>query len=447
VGRGDRVAVLSENRVEYVELFVAAAKLGAIAACLNWRQAAAELAWCVQLVEPRLALVSSRYRAAFAPVEAGVPVIGFDEGYETALAAARNAPPDADPQPEDGLVILYTSGTTGLPKGALVSQRAMVAREVILRADRGLDGEDAFVAWSPLFHMGAVDPVLGTLMRGGKVIVMDGFDAVRLAGIVAGERIGHLTVVPGTVDALIDALKRQGVKPAGVKAAGAMADLVPPHRLAELTALLGAPYCNTFGSTETGPTPACRALLPPGIVPTRLAKQQSSLCELRLVDSEGRDVADGEPGEAWVRTPALFSGYWAAPEANAEAFAGGWYRMGDVLVRNPDGTLDFVDRRKYLIKSGGENIYPAEIERALLASPRIAEAVVVRRPDVRWGEVPVAFVVPADAALTPEDVLAACRGRIAAYKLPKEVRFVASGDLPRNASGKVERRQLEALVR
>jgi fatty-acyl-CoA synthase len=143
----------------------------------------------------------------------------------------------------------------------------------------------------------------------------------------------------------------------------------------------------------------------------------------------------------------LFSGYWGAPEATANDFRGGWFHLGDVFIRNPDATYDFVDRRKYLIKSGGENIYPAEVERVLLAQPRVADAVVVRRPDARWGEIPVAFVVRRDEALTADEVLAACRGMIANYKLPKEIRFVADADLPRNTTGKIVRHELEQRLR
>jgi fatty-acyl-CoA synthase len=180
-----------------------------------------------------------------------------------------------------------------------------------------------------------------------------------------------------------------------------------------------------------------------GVVPERLSKVQSSLCELRLVDEQDRDVPDGEPGEALVRGPSLFSGYWGADDINAEVFRGGWFHMGDVFRRNPDATLDFVDRRKYLIKSGGENIYPAEIERVLLMSPHIETAVVVRRQDARWGEVPVAFVVRRTEALTADDVIALCRGKIAGYKMPKDVRFIADADVPRSTSGKVKRHELE----
>jgi acyl-CoA synthetase (AMP-forming)/AMP-acid ligase II len=308
-------------------------------------------------------------------------------------------------------------------------------------------GREAFIAWTPLFHMGAADQTLATLMLGGKVIVMDGFDAAALVAATARARIGHLTVVPGVVDRLIEELKRSGVRPAGVRVVGVMADLVPPALLAELTGLIGAPYGNTFGSTETGMPPASRGLIPPGVAPASLAKTQSSFCEIRLVDPDGAEVPDGTPGEMTLRGPTLFSGYWAAAATNAEEFRGGWFHMGDVFVRHPDGTLDFVDRRKYLIKSGGENIYPAEIERAILALPGVADAVVVRRADARWGEVPVAFVVRADNTVDEAAVLAACRGRIAGYKLPKSVLFVTETDLPRSTSGKIQRHLLEERLR
>ena len=147
-----------------------------------------------------------------------------------------------------------------------------------------------------------------------------------------------------------------------------------------------------------------------------------------------------------MRGPTLFSGYWQAPEANADDFRGGWFHLGDVFVRNSDGTLDFVDRVKYLIKSGGENVYPAEIERVIREDPRVAEVVVVRRADPRWGEVPVAFVARHDDDLTAADLHARCRAALAGYKQPKDVRFIPLDAFPRSASGKVQRHQLERLL-
>jgi acyl-CoA synthetase (AMP-forming)/AMP-acid ligase II len=448
IARGDRIAVLSENRSEYVEVELAAAKLGIITACQNWRQADGELAHCLRLVEPRLIVVSERHAATFRRIDHGAPqALVFGDDYERALAHAGDPlePPHLA-EPEDGLIILYTSGTTGMPKGAVISHRAMVARTLIGALDRPMEREDSYLAWTPLFHMGSTDYVYSTLLRGGKVIILDGFQAEAMARIVASERLGWLHLNSAVIERLIAQMRKDGLTPRGAKMVGVMADLVPRAMIAEVTTLMDAPFANTFGSTETGPVPASKGSIDIGVVPERLSKVQSSLCELRLVDEHDRDVPDGEPGEALVRAPSLFSGYWRAPEVNAEVFRGGWYHMGDVFRRNADGTLDFVDRRKYLIKSGGENIYPAEIEGVLLASPRIANAVVVRRTDARWGEVPVVFVVARDGQLAAEEVIALCRGKIAGYKVPKDVRFVADDELPRSTSGKIKRHELESRL-
>ncbi len=444
VGQGDRVAILSENRLEYLELFLAAAWIGAIVACQNWRLAEPELAHCLALVEPAAVLVSERHAGRLAEMNTVIRTrLTFGPEYE-AVVTGNNALGSPDRlDPECPLLILYTSGTTGLPKGAVISHRAEIARNMVLRAEFGIAAEDAFVAWSPLYHMGAAEFSLGTLMAGGTVFVVDGFDPARLAEIVATERLGWLLLMPGMVGRFSGEMKRAGIRPKGVKVCGVMADLVPPPEIAEVTTLLGAPYANTFGATETGCPPCSSNLIPVGVAPTRLSKQQSPFCEVRLVDAEDREVADGAPGELCMRGPTLFSGYWRAPETNAKDFRGGWFHMGDVFVRNPDGTLDFVDRVKYLIKSGGENIYPAEIERILLQDTRVADAAVVRKPDSKWGEVPVAFVARRDETVTEDELRQLCRVQLAGYKQPKEIHFIPFEAFPRSASGKIQRHELE----
>ncbi|MGE4336952.1 MAG: class I adenylate-forming enzyme family protein [Pigmentiphaga sp.] len=444
VARGDRIAMLSENRSEYVEMMLAAALLGATAACQNWRLTPAELSHCVAVIRPKLIMVSER----FAPVLQQLPAISvFSLGaeYEYALARAASAPPSAG-QAEDGLLILYTSGTTGLPKAAVISQRALLARSYIQAVDRPTDPSAAFIAWTPFFHMGATDPALGTLTRGGKVVLVDGYQPQVILHTVQHDHVGHLTVVPGVAERFLRALVESGCTPRRVDVVGAMPDLIAPRVVAELTRRLNAPFCNTFGSTETGSPPASKGLIDIGVVPTDLAKTQNSLCEVRLVDDAGHEAGVGVPGEVVLRGPSLFSGYWEGEEVNAQVFRNGWYRMGDVFLRRPDGCLEFVDRKKYLIKSGGENIYPAEIERAILSLDGVAEVVVVRRPDETWGEVPVAFIVKNDPKLTADAVLERCRQTIGSYKLPKDVRFVDAESLARNVSGKVERKALEILL-
>ncbi len=419
VRKGDRIAVLSENRSEYIELELAAAKIGAIVACCNWRQAKEELEYCIDLVDPKLLVVSERFSSSLTPTTyRNREMISFGVQYEAALERIDPTPSHFDVSGEDGLIILFTSGTTGLPKAALISNRAMVMRSFTLKIDIAPDifRQKTYLAWTPFFHMTAADFTFAALMNGGKVIVNDGFDPKRFVDSIVGQTVGNLVLLPGMIDRVIDELKASGRRPLSVQTAGIMADLVPPAQIAEITTLLQAPYRNTFGSTETGSVPAGTNLIPIGITPSNLSKYQSSCCDVRLVDENDNEVARGEPGELIIRTAGLFSGYWNAPEANEEAFRGGWYHMGDIFVRNADGTLDFVDRRKYLIKSGGENIYPAEIERILLASSRINDAAVVRMPDAKWGEIPVAFVAKADPDLTDADIIDLFAGRLARYK-------------------------------
>lgn len=445
--RGDRIALLSENRVEYVVLEMAAAMRGLIIACQNWRLSPEELGYCVRLVAPKLLIVSARFAALAAQCQfENLPQLVLENDYAVLTAHAKA---EADPavDPEDGLVILYTSGTTGLPKGALISQRAEIARMAAMRLDIRADEGDASLAWAPMFHMGSTDQILGALMSGAPVIVCDGPDAKRIVQKSGEYKLAWYLLMPGMMEPVIEEYKRTGIKAKGARAVGAMADLVPLAQIAEVTALVGAPFYNTFGATETGLPPCSSVLIPPGTIPQTLSKRQSSLCTIRLVDADGNTVPDGEPGEMAIRGPTVFSGYWNAPETNARDFKDGWFRMGDLFRKNPDGSYDFVDRAKYMIKSGGENIYPAEIERVLLADPRIADAAIVRKKDPKWGEVPVAFVAARDQALSAADIEALCRAKLAGYKRPKEVRFIAFEDFPRSTTGKIQRHAMEAWLK
>ncbi|MCE0506155.1 AMP-binding protein [Roseivivax sp. GX 12232] len=435
--RGDRVAVLSENSIDYTVLELAGAKLGLINACQNTRLTEPELRYCMELVGPGLIVASPRHAEMAAAVAGPCPVAGFAElsaPGETEVAA----------EAEDGLFIIYTSGTTGRPKAAVISHRAQIARMSTLRLDLGILPGDGYVAWAPMFHIGGTEHLVSTLMSGAPGYVVDGFDAGAILDALERFPVGWLLLVPATIEPLIAELKARKPAIQGVRAVGCMADLVPSEVIAEITTLVGAPYLDSFGATETGMGPLSGAVIPPGTRATRFPKRLSSLVELRLCDGEGREVPEGDPGEAWVRGPALFSGYWNNPEVTAKDFAGGWFRMGDMFRKTEDGYL-FAGRSKYLIKSGGENIYPAEIERVLLSDPRVADAIVVRRADARWGEVPVAVVARA-APLEAEEVLALCRAELAGYKRPKDVHFVEMDALPRSVSGKILREEVEKLV-
>ncbi|MCR5860429.1 class I adenylate-forming enzyme family protein [Mesorhizobium sp. J428] len=447
VKTGDRLVILSNNRAEYLELQLAAAGIGAIVACLNWRLTAPELKHCIDLVEPVLAVVEPELRAALDAVS-HLPVLEIGPDWEAALAGAE-PDPRIDALVNDveaGLTILYTSGTTGLPKGALISHRAHIARAMVFAAQLALQPDDAFIAWAPMFHMASTDHALATILRGGPVVMVDGLQPAVINEALSRHKVGWFIMMPGAIDAFIAERRANPLPIRGVRVCGAMADLVPPHQIAELTSLIGAPYLNSFGATETGLPPATAELIPVGVAPKRLSKRASAFCEVRLVDPEGREVADGTPGEMAVRGPTLFSGYWNADETNARDFRGGFFHMGDVFRRNADGTIDFVDRAKYLIKSGGENVYPAEIERVLLAHPKVIDAAVVKSGDLRWGERPVAFVARHVDGPDADELMRLCRDQLAGYKRPREIRFIAFEDFPRSTSGKIQRHVLETWI-
>jgi len=446
--KGDRVAILSENRPEYLEIVLACAKLGLIAACQNWRQSAPELTHCVNLVEPGILFCSHRYDeiARSLPLT-NVEICTFGEAFEMFLAGAPADEPEQEVHSEDGLLILYTSGTTGLPKGALISHRAMIARGFAMMVDWSILPTDGCIVWSPLYHMASADPTLAALTQGGTISIVDGFDADEIVSCLHDEACGWLVLMPGMMERMIEALKASPRPVKRVAGAGCMANLVPPQQIAEVSRLLNAPFLNSFGSTETGVGPASGSIFPTGVVPTAFSKLQSSLCQIKLVDENDVEVGPGEIGEMCVRSPLLFSGYWNAGDATEQEFRGGWFHMGDDFRRNHDGTLDYIDRRKYLIKSGGENIYPAEIELVLKASSRVEEVAVVRQSDDNWGEIPVAFVVRRDASLTEADVMSLLDGRIARYKRPRRVIFIRSDELVRNTTGKIQRNLLEQRLR
>ena len=445
--QGDRIALLARNCSEYIEVELAAAKTGIIVAALNWRLAQRELSHCVQLVEPSLIIVQREFVEALHRLDLShLRQLTLGDDYEAQLVNAAADYPDRKIDPEDGLVILYTSGTTGLPKGALISHRAMLARAMCFAAEMEIPVGDNFIAWPPLYHMASTDQSIATLLRGGTVHIVDGYLPDQIVEILESVTTRFLILMPGMVGPFAEFLEERGAKPKGVGIVGAMADLVPRQDIAAVTSFFNAPYLNTFGATETGLPPATGNLIPVGIAPVSLSKRQSAFCEVRLVDPEDNDVLVGVPGEVAVRGPTVFSGYWNADEVNEEDFRGGWFHMGDVMRRNPDGSLDYVDRVKYMIKSGGENIYPAEIEQVISADSRVTEAVVVKQTDQKWGEVPVVFIVRQDLALTEADVEAICRKDLSSYKRPKAVYFVEDEDLPRSTTGKVQRHELERRI-
>lgn len=455
---GSRIAIVSENRPEFAEVLFAAAKIGAIVATINYRQERAELLHCLEMAEPDVVAISERFGEKREWIEAensGIVTVGLDgqEGtlpYETLVEDAQASRPDPS-RPvsrEDALAILYTSGTTGLPKGAVLAHDTLLYRAVVwhLVPKAGPD----FVAWGPMYNMISTEPLLTVTLLGGTFYVVDGFKTELVLERHKEATAGYFIFIPGVVDRILEYADESGIETEAydsVRTIGALADLVDPDKIQRLTELFDAEYVNTFGSTEAGFPPLSNNTIPVGMRPTSedLSKAEGPLIEVKLIDDSWNTVNDGEYGEMAVRGPTVFSGYIGNPEANESDFHNGWFRTGDMFERNEDGTYDFIDRRKYLIKSGGMNIYPAELERVLLEHPDLKEAVAIRVPDEKWGEVPQVYASKADdAELSPDSLLEYMEDEIASYKLPHYVEFVDQDDFPRSTTGKIVRSELEA---
>jgi fatty-acyl-CoA synthase len=352
------------------------------------------------------------------------------------------------PAPDRGasgqpLLIVYTSGTTGQPKGTVLSQAAVACNALNSIHMHGLTARDHVLTVLPMFHVGGLNiQTLPALSCGATVTLHARFDAGATLGAIAADRPTLTLLVPATMQAMIGHPAWGSTDLSSLRAVATGSTDVPVP-LIEAFHARGVPAIQVYGSTETGPV--CLYQQPGEAFETvgsigRAARHS----DIRLIDEAGREVADGTPGEILVRGGNVAEGYWRQPELTAAAFRDGWYHSGDVALRDERELYWFKDRIKNVIISGGENIYPAELERILHGLPGIAEAAVVGRADARWGEVPVAVVALSDEAVTREAILAAFEGRIARYKAPKDVLFVAA--LPRNAMGKIDVASLRRIA-
>ncbi|ADB62653.1 AMP-dependent synthetase and ligase (plasmid) [Haloterrigena turkmenica DSM 5511] len=455
------IGIISENRSEVVEVMYAGAKLGCLVPALNWRLEREELLHCIDLVEPDVLFVSERFADRRSWVEDGAesdPEFVFfdgtdDAGYESVLEErdASEPLPDQRIDPEQGLVVLYTSGTTGLPKGVVISHRTWIARAFKTITDFGLEKGDSQLAWPPMFHIVSADWIPTVTILGGTYYPVDGFDNEAVVDVLRenGSPIGWLVLLPGVIQRFLEYMDENDVSVDEFRECrnvGALVDLIDPKKVERVTERFDQPYKNSYGATENGNVLSGGNDIPIGVRPTddELAKEESAYTDCKLIDEDWNEVGVGEKGELATRGPSLCSGYIENPEANEDEFDDGWFRTGDIFIKNEDGTYSFVNRRKYLIKSGGENIYPAEIETTLLTHEKIDDAVVVRVPDEKWGEVPRAVVGTEDpSAVSEDELMTLLRDEIASYKLPHYVDIVRPEDFPRSTTGKIVREEIE----
>jgi fatty-acyl-CoA synthase len=451
---GDRVAVLSSTRPEYIEVYFAAAKLGLTVVGLNIRMPPDELIHCIELSNPSAMFASPDQSPAAAAIRLRgraperfwwFPDRVGERGseYECLLRGGRPTPPEPVSEPEDIHCVMFTSGTTGRPKGAMISERASVMRAVRCASWFELTPEDGMIGWIPMFHTGGDECVKATFLTGGKFATLEKPDPEAMYAAIERHRLTWTALLPGVITDFLDHPRRSAYDLSSFRFALGYANMMP-RVVQDFTTALGAGFWDTFGQTESSFVVALD-LIRPGDRPS-LRKRPAPLLELRIVDEELRELPVGTPGECVVRGPSVMSGYLDDPAATAEAFRGGWLHTGDVLVRHEDGTLTYVDRLKYLIKTGGENVYPAEIEQVLSAHPAIREACAISVPDPRWGETIKAIVVSEPGArCSAEELRAWCRERLAGYKCPRYVQFLPEAEVPRSTTGKILRHELERL--
>lgn len=442
VREGDRVAILCRNRIAFFEILFAAAKMGAILVPLNWRMPSAELDQLIADSRPALLFHGAAEDAEAAALSRPPQRIDLDRDYEALVAAADPAP--ARPHwPGDGIwYLIYTSGTTGRPKGVIYTYRMAVANHVNIGTAIDLRSTDTTLNYLPLFHTAGINlHTLPTLFQGGTVIVLPGFDAEAIVSLIEAERLDTIFAVPTVYQELLDH-PRFAAAPLGRVRHWGCGGAPLPDRLVARCRTLGIRICNGMGMTETGPTAFLAAPEDAWERVGSVGKPQL-LVSVRIVDGEGRDVADGAVGDLLFSGPGVTPGYWNNAEATRAAFTeDGWLRSGDLARRDEDGFYHVAGRRKEMFISGGENVYPAEVENVLAAHPAITEAAVVAAADPKWGEVGRAFVRLSNGAPPPpeRELEAFCRSRLAPYKVPRSFVFVP--DFPRTAAGKVQKHLL-----
>lgn len=452
VGAGDRVAILSKNRAEYFAMIFAANKIGATLVCLNWRLSAREVGEILADAAPALLLVDETGAALVSDGDGkdGIDTVAFDADFDKLCEAASDSDPGHQGDPDDVALILYTSGTTGLPKGVMLSNQGMSYTRNLADA-WGMSERSVNLVAMPLFHVGGCGYGSSTMLAGGHTVLMAEVDVVAIIDLIRRHSVTHTFLVPAVVQSLLNAPEVAQADLSSMEllmyGAAPMGDVL----LRRAMATLGCSFIHAYGMTESSGTVVCLGpeLHDPDGPNAHLLKSCGTSMpwvDLRVVDpSTGTDMATGEVGEVWLRGPMLMKGYWRNDEATKEAIVeDGWFRTGDAAYLDETGHMFLFDRFKDMIISGGENIYPAEIENVLNGHEAVAQVAVIGVPHSRWGETPLAVVVLKPGVKpTGDDLLSFTRSHLARYKCPS--RIVFADTLPRNASGKLLKGELRKI--
>jgi fatty-acyl-CoA synthase len=449
VTKGDRVAILSLNRPDYLVLLYACARLGAILVPLNCRLAVAEQLFILGDCGAKVLMLELAFAEILPALEQTTAVAGFDfappqgKSFNATVAQARGDGHDTGANLSCPLLIVYTSGTTGRPKGAVLRQDALLWNGVMSQHMHDLTSADHVLTVLPFFHVGGLNiQTTPALHAGATVTIHSRFTPDAALTTFERERPTLTVLVPAIIQAVSDHPRWATTDLSSLKAVSTGSTIVPPHLIDRFVAR-GVPVLQVYGSTETCPV----------AVYTRLGGDLSRVgstglpglcCEAAIIDDDGHELPPDTPGEIVIRGLNVFTEYWGNEEATRETLQNGWYRSGDIGVRDADGYFYVHDRKKNLIISGGENIYPAEVERVLLEHPEVQECAVIGRSDPRWDEVPVAYVIRREGfAIEAESLKAHVSMQLARFKVPRDIVFV--DDLPRTALGKVQHFMLRQL--
>ncbi len=458
VERGNRVAILSRNCHQYIELYFGASLMGAVTTPLNYRLSPPELAYIINDAEATVLIVGEEYLATVGSIRGDLTTVreivcvegphGGAHAYEDLLAAAPAQVPAIDIDEEDLVYQMYTSGTTGRPKGAMITHRNLMTNVMQILIDAPMAPGNRNLIVAPLYHAAAAITSMCTLAAGATAVVKQDFIPDEVLASFSADELTHALFVPAMILFLLSMPGIAEVDFGRLQRITYGASPIPAEVLKKAIETFQCEFFQAFGQTES--VAVLTALGPGDHVADGTPEQTRRLAscgrpvfgvDVRVVDEDDNEVPRGELGEIIARGPNVMKGYWKMPEATAETLRGGWLHTGDLGTMDDSGYVFIMDRLKDMIVSGGENVYPREIEEVLFTHPAVADAAVIGVPSDKWGEAVKAVVVlKPDASAGADDLIDFCRDKLAGYKRPSSVDFVDA--LPKNPSGKILKREL-----
>jgi len=464
LGKGDRIAVLAYNCIEWMEIYAATAKAGLVAVPINFRLLGEDILYILEDCAARALIVQDELLGSVAGIRDRLSVPGGNlvqlgpksasagfTAYESLLQSGADSEPDMQVAATDTWVLMYTSGTTGKPKGAMRSHGSHALLNFATLLDMGFDRDDTCLLVMPMCHANSLNFASAFVFAGATCCVYDrkSFDAEHMLQTLSETRATFTSLVPthyimmmGLSQVLKARYPADSVRKLLISSAPARQDT----KIAIMEQFRNSRLLEVYGSTEQG----WATLLRPSEQLSKLGsvgREFTGSGRIKLLDEEGGEVPEGEVGELYSRTPWCFEGYWNLPDKTTEAFRGPYLSVGDMARRDAEGFYTLVDRKNNMIISGGENVYPSEIENVLGGHAKIHDVAVIGRPDAKWGEAVHAVIVLRDGeSATDGEIMEWCAARLAGYKRPKSIAFIADTEMPRTATGKIQHRILKSRL-